>query len=330
MGPNVGPDGNIYGATADRNEGGLGIFVLSPTGEVLYNRTNMAIRGAYYAWEVAFGGGAAYFTSGMGGPLTGEIATFAINLGGGERWERGGRGQVRSGPAGRAHITDGNWVVSYNPDGSDQWRISMNVFGGQVTQGLAVGPDDTCYVPVQSATVLWAVASDGSIRWHRTGLPRPMSMPVVSPEGTLVVGGGAGFGPSQPSMVMAVNASDGTTAWTVSLPAENSSNVTQQWCGDFSPDAATYYMGTSAFNDGTDPWSYVYAIETGLGTPCVADWDGDGAVNSGDIAAFLTAWLGSLQAGTLAADVDGNAVVNSADISAFLALWLDGVSGGCD
>jgi hypothetical protein len=62
---------------------------------------------------------------------------------------------------------------------------------------------------------------------------------------------------------------------------------------------------------------------------CAADFDGNGAVNSNDISAFLAAWLADLAGGTLVADFDGSGVVNSNDISAFLAAWLEDVGSGC-
>lgn len=63
--------------------------------------------------------------------------------------------------------------------------------------------------------------------------------------------------------------------------------------------------------------------------PCPGDWDLDLAVNSSDISAFLTAWLGSVTGGDLAADINADGATNSSDISAFLTGWLAGVAGGC-
>jgi hypothetical protein len=62
---------------------------------------------------------------------------------------------------------------------------------------------------------------------------------------------------------------------------------------------------------------------------CAADWNGDGFINSSDISAFLTAWLQSVQDGTLAADFNGDGQANSSDISAFLTAWLQAVTNGC-
>jgi hypothetical protein len=62
---------------------------------------------------------------------------------------------------------------------------------------------------------------------------------------------------------------------------------------------------------------------------CRADWNGDGSVNSSDISAFLTTWLGAVNAGTLDADFNEDGTVNSSDISAMLTAWLQAVNGGC-
>jgi hypothetical protein len=62
---------------------------------------------------------------------------------------------------------------------------------------------------------------------------------------------------------------------------------------------------------------------------CISDYNGDNAVNSGDISAFLTAWLASVQMGNLDADFNADGAVNSGDISAFLTAWLDEVQNGC-
>ena len=66
-----------------------------------------------------------------------------------------------------------------------------------------------------------------------------------------------------------------------------------------------------------------------IGLACAADWNADGATNSGDISAYLTAWLASVQGGDLAADFNADDAVNSSDISSFLSAWLAAVQGGC-
>ena len=56
-------------------------------------------------------------------------------------------------------------------------------------------------------------------------------------------------------------------------------------------------------------------------TPCVADFNGDGSVNTQDFIAFLNAWVVK----DPSADINGDGTVNTSDVVAFLNLW----AGGC-
>ncbi|MCC7387831.1 MAG: hypothetical protein IT431_03595 [Phycisphaerales bacterium] len=53
---------------------------------------------------------------------------------------------------------------------------------------------------------------------------------------------------------------------------------------------------------------------------CVADFNGDGTVNTVDVLAFLNAW----NAGDSSADINGDGAVNTVDVLAFLNLWNAG------
>ncbi|HZW10359.1 MAG TPA: choice-of-anchor B family protein [Phycisphaerales bacterium] len=53
---------------------------------------------------------------------------------------------------------------------------------------------------------------------------------------------------------------------------------------------------------------------------CVADFNGDGAVNTQDVIAFLNAWT----AGSGDADINGDGAVNTQDVLAYLNLWTAG------
>lgn len=54
--------------------------------------------------------------------------------------------------------------------------------------------------------------------------------------------------------------------------------------------------------------------------PCVADFNGDGDVNTIDVLAFLNAWA----ARDPRADINGDGQVNTLDVIAFLNAWADG------
>ncbi|HZW09746.1 MAG TPA: GC-type dockerin domain-anchored protein [Phycisphaerales bacterium] len=53
---------------------------------------------------------------------------------------------------------------------------------------------------------------------------------------------------------------------------------------------------------------------------CVADFNGDGTVNTQDVLAFLNAW----NAGDGSADINGDGTINTQDVLAFLNLWNAG------
>src|SRR5262249_45583969 len=54
--------------------------------------------------------------------------------------------------------------------------------------------------------------------------------------------------------------------------------------------------------------------------PCPADFDGNGQIQPADIAAAVSVWFASVQAGTLAGDFDQNGTVQPADIAFFVNL----------
>ncbi|MBK7403858.1 MAG: hypothetical protein IPJ41_04285 [Phycisphaerales bacterium] len=55
-------------------------------------------------------------------------------------------------------------------------------------------------------------------------------------------------------------------------------------------------------------------------TPCIADWNGDGIVNTLDVLAFLNDWV----AHAPKADVNGDGTVNTLDVLLFLNAWASG------
>ena len=62
------------------------------------------------------------------------------------------------------------------------------------------------------------------------------------------------------------------------------------------------------------------AVDTYASDSCVADFNGDGLVNTQDFIAYLGAWSD----GDLAADTNGDGIVNTQDFIAFLSLWVAG------
>lgn len=79
----------------------------------------------------------------------------------------------------------------------------------------------------------------------------------------------------------------------------------------------------SAGNDTYWGWGRVdvaAGVQAALDGACVADWNGDGTVNTQDVLAFLNAWT----AGDSTADINNDGTVNTQDVLAFLNAWTAG------
>jgi hypothetical protein len=62
---------------------------------------------------------------------------------------------------------------------------------------------------------------------------------------------------------------------------------------------------------------------------CPVDWDVNGAIQPADVAAFIAAWVASLQGGSLAGDFNGDGAVLPSDVAAFVNAWFDRLANGC-
>ncbi|MBX3359019.1 MAG: hypothetical protein KF745_11405 [Phycisphaeraceae bacterium] len=65
------------------------------------------------------------------------------------------------------------------------------------------------------------------------------------------------------------------------------------------------------------------------GNDCLADWDGNGAIEPADIAGFINDWLADLNFGTTMADIDGADGIGPTDVAVFITTWLNAVTNGC-
>ena len=91
---------------------------------------------------------------------------------------------------------------------------------------------------------------------------------------------------------------------------------------------------------GEDGWFYFTAsLRATGGAPlghamlrvriCRADWDGSAAVDSADIAAFLSAWLQPVAIEGAPGDFNRDGAATGVDISEFLRAWSEAAGGGC-
>ncbi|MBC7833549.1 MAG: hypothetical protein H7Y88_00430 [Phycisphaerales bacterium] len=63
--------------------------------------------------------------------------------------------------------------------------------------------------------------------------------------------------------------------------------------------------------------------------PCPADFNGDEAVTSADITAYLAPWFTDLSSGTTVAGFNNSGATTSADITAFLGAWFEALAQAC-
>ena len=270
-GPTVGPDGNIYGATSDVGRpGGLGAFVLSPTGQLLSNRPGLSTRFGYSNIEVAFGPSQWYFTNNSTGGVGNAGSIWAFSLGGTNLvWNQGGVGQPRVQPSGNVVVGDGNPIHpglnDFNQSGSLVWKALGENTPNDAQTAVDVGIDGSVYVGTLAFGIgshFTALNSDGTIRWQYRddGIA---SAPAVSPLNNLALF--SAYDISAPSRVTALSTT-GQLLWTENLPAENGGYVRSYSTPRFAPDGATAYVGTDVNDYAADPYSYLYAFDTTSGT----------------------------------------------------------------
>jgi probable HAF family extracellular repeat protein len=93
------------------------------------------------------------------------------------------------------------------------------------------------------------------------------------------------------------------------------------WLGVWVGDGSINEVGQIAMQ-ATAPGGGSHAVLLTPATPpdCLADFDGDGSIDTLDVLAFLNAWA----AGDGSADINGDGTVNTQDVLAFLNLWNAG------
>jgi len=268
-GPNVGPDGKIYAVTEDAGlPNGLGEMTISRAGQVLANRPNyLAGRGAELRTrEIVFGPPNQFYFD-MNNLDTNNGLQF-FRLGGTFLFARLGGGTDDQ----PAVAPDGNICSTIASNQLGVFDSSGNLLRSSFFNTLTapnVGSDGTIYVGENFPTNVMALNPDLSVKWKLANSIGYLVGPVVDSSNTLVVVGANGIG--GPSAVQGIVAASGTLSWQVDLPAENGGFVRPISRARFSLDAATVYVGMDVNDNADDPYTYLYAIDTGVnggGIPC--------------------------------------------------------------
>ena len=250
LGPNVGPDGNIYAVSTE----GIGIFSLTPAGVLRWTQPEAYDRRIVDYQEVVFGPNGAnqqmYFLA--------NNHLKALRLDGNPVFTIPSTGnQPATGPDGTVYSTY-TALGAYTPAGNVKWSFTGAV--NNAATAPDVGPDGVVYF-VHNLSTLYAVNPNGSQRWSVV-TSEVMEDPIVSPTNSMVAMGGIPtYGMS--GFFKAVSTASHNELWRVTLAPENGGNLVPDSRPRFTPDGQTLYITAQILGgDQSNLYGYVYAIDT--------------------------------------------------------------------
>lgn len=274
-GPNLGPDGNVYGVM--NNGGPYDVFSLTPSGSLRWNRQGQPFLFQYapLGSEIEFGpsqpGGVVdQLLVASDRPGSGNIWAFDMQSGGQEfsfsiGWAPGFFQQyvpqLAADPATGAFYYAGGpsrGLYAYHPDGSFSWRHNPDI--RSESSAPDVGPDGTVYFSWDMSHI-GAVGPDGQPRWTYTDLNNIMREgPIVSPNNDqLTIGGQPSFGVN--GWIRSFATGNGAEQWRVDLSHNGPGYLVPSGRGLFTPDGRTvYYPVDVAANE---EYCYLYSIDAG-------------------------------------------------------------------
>ncbi len=270
--PTVGPDGRLYGMF----DGGMGAVALDPaTGQLEWSNPgdpNLWHRGQN-GIETVFG------RPGPGAPLdrffltmAGDTEVCAFSLDGDQLFARGLANNRAHEPVvgadGTLYLPGllDRWVLALDPTtGATLWQYNSGTSAG--IERLEIGADDTLYFAY--GRYLEALDPQTQSRIWRTDTGHSLGAHTLSPDGSMLVMDGV-FDLGDPGFIKAFASATGEELWHVDLPGAPypAYRVLGIDHPRFTPDGATAYLSTFTVADEsppTDPHSYLYAIDTGLG-----------------------------------------------------------------
>lgn len=255
LGPNVGPDGNIYAVSTE----GMGVMSLTPQGQLRCNTFEPYDRGIVDYQEVVFGMNAGslqnYFVANRHFKGSGANCGTAFAI------TNDSRLQPVVGPDNTVYVGG----MRFSPNGA---LINSAVFPGPINSvsPADVGSDGRVYV-IQNGTTLHVMNADLTARFS-ANVGSLLTTPRVDPlNRMLILGGADNYGMS--GYIQAISVTNGTVLWRLQLQDENGNYNAVRSPARFTRDGSTAYLTTNMFgpNQDIELYSYVYALQLGPGAP---------------------------------------------------------------
>ncbi len=246
--PVIGPADTIYYGAYDR-----GFYTVWPGGSVRFPTTDMIVATSAIADD-----GSVYFGTSGG-------ALYALNGDGTAKWSSPLRvglsslsGSVLIGDNGLIYFTsDAGYVYCADAaTGSLKWSVYA---GGQLRYGLAASPDGSVLYAPSSDGYVYAVNTNGTLKWKSKNAVSPSNAPAVGDDGTIYVGG--------TDRNLYALKPDGTQKWARQVYAKVTTTATIGFDG-------TIYFGSADLNlyalrpDGSIKWTY-WVRETVYSAPII-------------------------------------------------------------
>lgn len=250
LGPNVGPDGNVYGVAVES----IGAFSLTPEGQLRWSYPEQYQRPIVDYAEMHFG----YNGSTLQMYYYANRHLRAFTADGDLVFEPGI--QVGTPTVGPDNTVYNGGIVRYTPDGDVIDVYTPPPPGNTLSAPHAAANSGNIY-HVQNLGTLRSLTPALDVRWEMvTGLI--LGQPMPDPTDRLIVtGGAANFGES--GFIAGFSTQDGAEMWRVYLPPENGGNHTAGSSVRYTPDGNTSYMNTLvAGMSPDDEYWFLYAIDS--------------------------------------------------------------------
>lgn len=253
-GPTLGPDGNLYAATRVE-DGGLGMFSLTPAGELRWSNPVVSKYGTG-SQVIAFSSGKAIVSLDQH-TLHNTAQTLAFDLTSGSIvWavDQGANGPVKVDADGNIFTPNfGHQVVALDAHGNLRWTAANPNNGFDVSSsGKVIGSG------IQTGYRLFGLNQEGVIDWS-TGIEDVMPGPAaLDPTGTtLIMAARQNYG--EPGAIVSYDA-QGNRIWKQMIPDELNTNVVPTGTPVYSLDGELAYVASTFPQYGFNQYSYVFAV----------------------------------------------------------------------